>query len=111
MSIRPVAVHDGMVDIEVATRDTWSLDPGFSAGRTGGANTGGFRIRDYNILGTGTSIGIGRSKDVDRTSTEFEVSNPRAFGTWASFDYQNANSSDGRRQGSRTAGCIAIRSA
>ena len=99
VSIRPLAVHDGVVDIEVSTRDTWSLDPGFSAGRTGGANTGGFRIREYNILGTGTAIGFGRSKDVDRTSTEFEFSNPRAFGTWASFDYQNANSSDGRRQG------------
>ena len=95
--IRPAAVHDGVVDIEVATRDTWSLDPGFSAGRSGGANTGGFRIRDYNILGTGTSIGIGRSKDIDRTSTEFEFSNPRAFGTWASFDYSHATSSDGSR--------------
>jgi outer membrane protein assembly factor BamA len=97
VAIRPVAVHDGVVDIEVVTRDTWSLDPGLSAGRTGGATTGGFRIRDYNIFGTGTSIGVGRSKDVDRTSTEFEFSNTRAFGTWASFDYQHATSSDGSR--------------
>ncbi len=95
--IRPVAVHDGVVDVEVATRDTWSLDPGLSAGRTGGANTGGFRLREYNILGTGTSISLGRSKDVDRTSTEFDFSNTRAFGTWASFDYQHASSSDGSR--------------
>ncbi len=28
VSIRPVAYHDGVVDIEVKTRDTWSLDPG-----------------------------------------------------------------------------------
>lgn len=97
VSIRPVAVRDGVVDLEVRTRDTWSLDPGLSAGRTGGATTGGFRLREYNILGTGTSIALGRSKDVDRTSTEFEFSNQRAFGTWASFSYQHATSSDGGR--------------
>ena len=33
--VRPVAYHDGVVDIEVLTRDTWSLDPGVSAGRSG----------------------------------------------------------------------------
>lgn len=97
VSIRPVAVHDGVVDLEVRTRDTWSLDPGLSAGRSGGATTGGFKLREYNILGTGTSISLGRSKDVDRTSTEFEFSNQRAFGTWASFSYQHATSSDGVR--------------
>lgn len=97
VAIRPVAVHDDVVDIEVATRDTWSFDPGLSAGRTGGTTTGGFRVRDYNVFGTGTSIGVGRSKDVDRTSTEFEFSNARAFGTWASFDYQHASNSDGSR--------------
>ena len=97
VSIRPVAVRDGVVDIEVRTRDTWSLDPGLSAGRSGGATTGGFKLREYNILGTGTSIALGRAKDVDRTSTEFEFSNQRAFGTWASFSYQHATSNDGGR--------------
>jgi hypothetical protein len=36
---RLVAYHDGLVDIELATRDAWSLDPGVSAGRSGGANS------------------------------------------------------------------------
>lgn len=97
VDIRPVALRDGVVDLEVHTRDTWSLDPGLSAGRSGGATTGGFKLREYNILGTGTSIAVGRSKDVDRTSTEFEFSNTRAFGTWASFSYAHAASSDGNR--------------
>ena len=97
VSIRPVAVHDDVVDIEVRTRDTWSFDPGLSAGHSGGATTGGIKLREYNVLGTGTSIAFGRGKDVDRTSTEFEFSNERAFGTWASFDYAHASSSDGSR--------------
>lgn len=97
VQIRPVAWRDGVVDIEVATRDTWSLDPGLSAGRTGGANTGGFTLRDYNVLGTGTTIALGRSKDVDRTSTEFQFANARAFGTWTAVSYDHARSSDGTR--------------
>lgn len=36
VQILPLAYHDGVVDIEVRTRDTWSLDLGFSAGRAGG---------------------------------------------------------------------------
>ncbi len=97
VNIRPVAVHDGVVDIEVATRDTWSLDPGLNVSRSGGATTGGLKLREYNLLGTGTSIALGRSKDVDRTSTEFEFSNTRAFGTWASVSYGHSSSSDGNR--------------
>jgi hypothetical protein len=95
--IRPVDYRDGVVDIEVATLDTWSLDPGISAGRSGGTTTGGFTLRDYNVFGTGTSIALGRSKDLDRTSTEFQFSNSRAFGTWTSVSYEHASSSDGSR--------------
>lgn len=95
--IRPVDYRDGVVDIEVATLDTWSLDPGISAGRSGGTTTGGFTLRDYNVFGTGTSIALGRSRDVDRTSTEFQFSNSRAFGTWTSVNYEHASSSDGSR--------------
>ncbi len=97
VQFRPLAVHDGVVDIEVITRDTWSLDPGFSAGRSGGANSSGLKLREYNVFGTGTSISLGRSKDVDRTSTEFQFSNARAFGTWAAVDYAHSSNSDGKR--------------
>ncbi|MFT3666898.1 hypothetical protein [Piscinibacter sp.] len=98
VAIRPVALHDdGTVDIEVATRDTWSFDPGLSVGHSGGETTGGFSVRDYNVLGTGTSIALGRAKDAERTSTEFEFSNERAFGTRAAFLLQHATRSDGRR--------------
>ena len=38
VQIRPMAVRDGVVDVEVLTRDTWSIDPGVSFGRAGGAN-------------------------------------------------------------------------
>ncbi len=97
VAIRPLAVHDGVVDIEVETRDTWTLDPGLSAGRSGGANTGGIQLQDYNFLGTGVRVGIGHSRGVDRSSNEFSIANDRAFGGWTALSYSLAQNSDGRR--------------
>lgn len=97
VQLRPVAYHDGVVDIEVSTRDTWSLDPGVSVSRSGGANSSGVNLKEYNLFGTGTSIGISRSKTVDRSSNAFQFANDRAFGTWTAVSYDHALNSDGRR--------------
>src|SRR5262249_11539462 len=34
-SVRPIAYHDGRVDVAVTTRDVWTLNPGISFGRHG----------------------------------------------------------------------------
>ena len=81
VQIRPVAYQDGVVDIEVVTRDSWSLIPGVSAARAGGENSTGIRLREYNFLGTGTTLGIGHSSDVDRSSNQLLLSNDRVFGS------------------------------
>ena len=94
--IVPVAYHDGVVDIDVITRDTWSLDPGFSFGRAGGANSTSVHLLDHNLLGTGIFFSVGRSTDVDRTSNEFKVANDRVFGTQVSFSLSHDSNSDGR---------------
>lgn len=96
VQFRPRAWHDGVVDIEVMTRDTWTLDLGVSAGRTGGANPSGIHLREYNLLGTGTSLSVGRSNGVDRSRSEFEFFNDRTFGSAASLRYSHASNSDGR---------------
>ena len=97
VQFRPLAYHDGVVDIEVLTRDTWSLDLGVSAGRSGGANSSGIHLKEYNLLGTGTALSFGHSNNVDRSSDEFQFSNDRAFGTWTSIDLSHATNSDGQR--------------
>lgn len=97
VKFRPVQVQDGIVDIEVVTRDTWSLDVGANASRAGGANAGGIHIAEYNLLGSGTTITLGRSKNVDRTSTAVGFSNRHAFGSWTDLSYSHATNSDGRR--------------
>ncbi len=97
VQFRATAYRDGIVDIEVMTRDTWTLDPGASAGRAGGANSSGVHLKEYNLLGTGVAVGLGRSKTVDRTSDEFTFSSDRIFGSWASLALSHASNSDGRR--------------
>lgn len=97
VKFRPLRVQDGVVDIEVVTRDTWSLDIGASASRAGGSNSGGLHIAEYNLLGTGTAVSLGRSRNVDRSSTVFSFSHPRAFGSWTGVGFSHAVNSDGRR--------------
>ena len=97
-TIRPTAYHDGVVDIEVKTRDTWSLEPGFKFSRAGGSNTSGLTIEERNLFGTGASLGLRNVSDADRHGTEFEVINKHAFGSWYNVDYKYASLSDGKRQ-------------
>lgn len=97
VEFRRLAVHDGVVDIEVITRDTWTLDPGVSVGRSGGANSSGIHLREYNLFGTGMSVNFERSKNVDRSSNEIQFANDRVFGTWTSLGFTHATNSDGRR--------------
>jgi hypothetical protein len=54
-------------------------------------------IAEYNLLGTGTSVTLGRSKTVDRTSTVFGFANRRAFGSWTDLSFSHAVNSDGKR--------------
>ncbi|MGZ8259228.1 MAG: hypothetical protein ACXWUL_01600, partial [Caldimonas sp.] len=97
VQIRPAAVHDGVVDIEVLTRDSWSLMPSVSASLAGGASSSGIRLREYNFLGTGTTLGIGHSSNVDRSSDHLLLANDRVFGTWTAMTLSLARNSDGRR--------------
>ncbi len=96
--IRPAAVHNGVVDIDVETRDSWTLDPGASVSRSGGANSSAISLREYNLLGSGVAVSFGRSSTVDRSGNEFQISQDRAFGGWTSLSYSRATNSDGRRE-------------
>lgn len=97
-AIRPIAYHDGVVDIEVKTRDSWSLQPGYKFSRAGGTNTFGFTVDERNLFGTGSSLGLKNISDVDRNGREFEIADKHAFGGWYNVNYRYAQLSDGKRQ-------------
>ena len=96
--IRPTAYHDGVVDIEVTTRDTWTLDPGVAFSRAGGANSAGISLKENNLLGTGVSVGVSHLSDVDRAGTTFAVGYNHALDGRTRMDYSFSSLDDGERQ-------------
>jgi hypothetical protein len=103
VDVRAVAYRDGVVDIEVQTRDTWTLDLGFSLSRSGGVNAGSIGFSDYSVLGSGAALSYARSSNVDRSTSELGFSHEHAFDGWTALSYSHANNSDG----GRVAGSIA----
>ena len=95
VSIVPTAVHDGVVDIEVRTRDTWSLQPGASFSRTGGSNRTNIGFTETNALGTGIQIGANRFSNADRSGILYQVVDPHAFDGWTNVSYSLSQNSDG----------------
>ena len=99
-NVRAIAYHDdGTVDLEVVTRDRWTLDPSISFSRTGGVNNDRIAIKDSNLFGTGTSVGFSRSSNVDRTSDTFNIAHPHFFAPFVNASYAYADTSDGRSWG------------
>lgn len=98
-SVRPIAYHDGRVDVAVTTRDVWTLNPAVNLGRQGGRNTVGFQLEESNILGTGTSILVSHDSGVDRKSNTIQYKDPHFLGRWLSLDTRYASNSDGTTRG------------
>ena len=94
--IRPVAFHDGVVDVEVTTQDVWTFNPGISFGRKGGANTGGVELEELNFLGTGTQMGIGFVRGVDRDSKYIKYRDRQVGSSWWDLGTTYSDNSDGR---------------
>ena len=95
-NIRPIAWHDGVVDVEVVTHDVWTLDPAISYGRKGGKNSTGIGIEELNLLGRGKQLGFERKSDVDRTSTKLRYVDPQLLGSWWTLAGDYSDNSDGR---------------
>jgi glucan phosphoethanolaminetransferase (alkaline phosphatase superfamily) len=95
-SIRPVAFHDGVVDVEVTTQDVWAFTPSVSFGRRGGRNSSGVELEHLNFLGTGTQVGFGYKSGVDRDSKFVHYRDRQLGSSWWDLSAQLADNSDGR---------------
>jgi outer membrane translocation and assembly module TamA len=94
--VRPVDAGDGEVDLEVVTRDVWTLQGGAGFHRSGGANSTHLDIQDLNFLGRGKAISVSHETSVDRTSNLFNYTDPSLLGTHGRLDLAYAANSDGR---------------
>ena len=97
--ILPIAFHDGRVDVEVVTRDVWTLRPGISFGRAGGANTASLKLEDLNFLGTGVGFGVSRDSTPDRNASNVYVKSGRIADTWIRTELLYSRYSDGWARG------------
>ena len=93
--IVPVAFDDGVVDLEVRTRDVWTLNPGLSYSRKGGENTFGATIAEDNLLGTGRSLDFDWDSNVDRESLSVSYFDPHFRHSFTNFGVTYADADDG----------------
>ena len=95
VEIRPVAYRDGVVDIDVVTRDSWTLDPGISIARAGGANSSRVYANEKNLAGWGVSVGVNYSKNVEHAGTQLSYSDKHVLFPWTSLDASVSQLNDG----------------
>ena len=94
-TIEPVRYEDGVVDLNVKTRDVWTINVGTSFGRHGGANSGGFELEEENLLGTGTSVTANYKATVDRDIKALSIANKHIGGSLYEAAITYADNSDG----------------
>ena len=95
-SVRPVAWDGKTVDLEVRTRDTWTLNPGVNFNRQGGENSGSIELEEKNLLGNGQQLSFGWTSDVDRESLTFAFFDPHFNSTWTRFGISYSDADDGQ---------------
>jgi hypothetical protein len=93
--IRPVAYHDGQVDLRVTTKDVWTINPGFNYGRSGGTSSTGVQLQDTDVLGSGADLLLLHSANIDRTGNQVGLSDQHLLGSFVSFGANYGNFSDG----------------
>jgi outer membrane protein assembly factor BamA len=90
-TIRP----DGLADVHVVVKDSWTTRAGYSLGRSGGNTSGSLSARERNLLGLGKELAFKFSTDQDRSTDSFAYLDPRLFGTRLRLFFERRSSSDG----------------
>jgi hypothetical protein len=93
--IVPVRWDGHVVDLEVRTRDNWTLNPGASFSRKGGENTWGVEIREDNLLGTGQVIGVEYDNSPDRQVVALSFFDPHFRHSFDQLGFTYAEADDG----------------
>jgi outer membrane protein assembly factor BamA len=93
--VTPVAYENGSVDLQVRTKDVWTLTPSISAGRAGGENRVGIGLKESNLFGTGVLLGFKLRRTVDRDTATFDYSDRNLGGSRTRLAARIGENSDG----------------
>jgi len=93
--IRPRHVENGVVDVDVVTRDIWSLLPELSFSRAGGEDKWKVGMEDSNLLGRGQLLNVSYADDIDRSSRSIQFADNHLGSSWVSLIAEYSDNSDG----------------
>jgi outer membrane protein assembly factor BamA len=96
--IVPRRVCGDRLDVDVVTRDVWTLTPDGDFSRLGGDSEYGFGILDTNVWGSGRMLAVSFSKETDRTGTSVEFADSNVLGSRVALDAFVEANTDGSRQ-------------
>lgn len=99
--ITPIRHENGRVDVQVTTKDAWTLRPYVAFGRSGGQNSGGIGFDEINLFGTGIRVGTRYRSNVDRDSLSFQFLDSNLGDSWTQLQASYASNSDGFEQALR----------
>ncbi len=94
-SIVPVAYDGVNVDLEVRTRDTWTLNPGVNFSRTGGKNEYAVQIQEKNLFGRGQELQVQWESDVERQALTFLFADPHFMKSYNQLAVAYSDADDG----------------
>lgn len=86
------------VEVHVRVRDSWTLAPELELSRSGGENEFGIGMSDSNLFGTGKSLTISYTSDVDRDETMLAYGDANVFDSRVRLNAMLANATDGHRR-------------
>lgn len=95
VTIQAVHIENGVAEIDVRTKDTWTLSPKISYGRHGGESSAGFGLQETNLFGTGIQLGVAYHSNVDRDSASVTYIDRHLGDSWYGLEAQYADNSDG----------------
>lgn len=93
--IQPIRVENGVVDLEITTRDVWSLSPELSISHSGDETRSRLGVEDSNLLGRGQMLRVLRDKDVERTEHTIDFADNHIGSSWVSTLLRYSDNSDG----------------
>lgn len=96
VSVRPVAVNDEVVDVEVTTSDVWTLMPKLALSRSGGTNNTAYGLKETNLFGTGVELEVIAKSNIDRNSSSIRYRDRHLGGSWYTLGAYLADNSDGK---------------
>ncbi|HSS44805.1 MAG TPA: POTRA domain-containing protein [Thermoanaerobaculia bacterium] len=90
--------HDGIVDVDVATHDAWTLQPSLSLGSKGGVSTYSLKLEESNLAGSGRQVSVAYDKETERTNRLLQYQDPYLLGPYWAGDFLYSQNSDGEEQ-------------